>query len=101
MLGLIAFALVSPLGALSRPECGMSCCRLAAARHASCASATTCRLTNCGQRGMAAALPSLPVSTLAAPPRLAAPTAAGSLASLPPPIGSSLPQAFPERPPRA
>lgn len=82
----------------------MACCRLAAAQHhahASCASATICKLANCGQSGTAAGLPSLPVSTLAAAPRLAVPTAAGPLASLPPPGGSSLPQALPERPPRA
>jgi hypothetical protein len=101
LLGLVALALVAPLRAAVRAECGMACCRTAALHRAACASAATCALSSCTGAGEAAELPSLPVSTLPVPPRLQAPEATGSLASLPPSRRHSLPQARPERPPRA
>lgn len=101
LLGLVALALAAPLRVVVRAECGMACCRTAAMHRASCASAATCALSGCTGAGEAAELPSLPVSTLPATPRLQAPAVTGSLASLPPLRGRSLPQARPERPPRA
>ncbi len=101
LLGLVALALVAPLRVAVRAECGMACCRTAAMHRASCASATTCSLSSCTGAGAAAELPSLPVSTLPDPPDLKAPAVAGSLASLAPARGRGLPQALPERPPRA
>jgi hypothetical protein len=78
----------------------MACCRLAA-HHPPCSSAATCSIGDCGRMGTSTDLPTLPLSTLPVPPRLDAPAAAGPLASPAPVSDRSLPQARPERPPRA
>lgn len=101
LLGLVVFALVSPLLVPFRPQCGMACCRSAAAHHASCGTAPTCSIAACGKTGTVADLPSLSVSTLPDQPRLEVLVVTGVFASSPEASARIFPPTLPERPPRA
>ncbi|HXO20157.1 MAG TPA: hypothetical protein VOA87_09580 [Thermoanaerobaculia bacterium] len=99
-IALLCLVLAAPLAARPRPDCGMSCCRLAAPQ-AACAARSACSLKSCGGTSEAASLPTLPLSVLASLPRLAVPAPRGFLARRLPASLPSLSPAPPEHPPRA